>query len=423
MALKQRRNRTGGWSGVLGVALVVASSSPAWACPYAIRAVGFTGWKAPPFHVYLLVKNAMPDREKVTSAFEQASDVVLFDSNVEAQVVNVDKEREHPALRHVQGLKVRTLPAALLVSTSGRAMVLEGIGAKGLSEEALQSELERVVWSEARADIADHIVRHWCVVLVVQGADRADNVRADRAVEAAAKKVVGTMTTMGEEIRLGPHVVRVRAQAPDERIVLWSLGLDQADRKKAHAVVLYGRGRQFGPVLSGETLTQDDLLAAFRGLGENCECITADQWLSQQPVPLRWSEEKQTEVRQVLKVDEEQMRADVLSTWSVSSGRGGGALGAARGYVEVAMPVEGAAPEPGATSEDVAVSPPAAPDASPVPGAEATPTPTAPPVATPAPVSPLEEQAGKVLLLAVGIMVVVMAAAGLLLVARRRQRV
>ena len=415
---------TGRATGALWLVLAMGWTSPAWSCPYSIRSVGFSGWRTPPLHVYCLVTGSTPNRKQVTHAFEQASDMVLFDSNVEAQVVDVDKEADHPAVVHARKVGVRRFPVLVLASGTERAMVLDVAGVDRADEEAIQSGLERVVWSDARADVADHIVRHWCVVLVAEGTDGADNARVERAIAAAAMGIRGFTTVLGETVGAPPHVVRIAAGKPDEAVLLWSLGLDTTKRPKAHVAVLFGRGRTLRLVLAGDEVTEDALLGAFRTIGENCACATAEQLLGQPPIPLRWGEDRQTQVRQVLKVDEEQMRADVLSTWSPGSG-GRDAASAVQGYVEVAMPVPDAGAGPESVPDDVPADRTAAPDASAGAPAVATqPAPTSPgaPAAAPSPVSGLEQQTGRALLVAIGIMVAVLAVAGVVLAVRARRR-
>jgi len=262
------------------------------------------------------------------------------------------------------------------------------------------------------------------VVLVSEGTDGTDNARVERAIAAAVKGIRGFTTVLGETVGAPPHVVRIAAGNPDEAVLLWSLGLDTAKRPKAHVAVLFGRGRTLRPVLAGDEVTEDALLGAFRTIGENCACATAEKLLGQPPIPLRWAEDRQAEVRRVLKVDEEQMRADVLSTWSPGAG-GRGAASAAQGYVEVAMPVADADAGPESVPDDVLADRAAAPDASAsAPAVTSQPTPTSPraPAAAAPPVWSLEQETGRVLLVAIGVSVAVLAVAGIVLAVRARRR-
>ena len=407
--------------GLVLVSLMVAAAWPpsAGACPYAVRTVGFSGWKRPPFQVYWLVNHATPNRRQVTQAFEQASDMVLFDSNVDARVVNVDEPAGRALPLPIRALNVKRFPSAVLAGPAGRVMVVPHIGGERTGADTIRSALEHVVWSPAREEIAKHVVRHWCVMVVVPGTDRAENARVDRAIAAASKEIVGFTTVLNEVVSQGPHVVPVSGASPKEAVLLWALGLDRADRARTHAVVVYGRGRRAGPTLTGEELTKESLLTAFRALGENCECTTAQQWQNQPPVPLRWDETRQAEVRRVLKVDEEQMQADVLSTWSVGGGtRSGGA--AVQGYVEMAVPMGGGDDE--GQPSDVAHEA-SSRRATRHPAPTNGPTRSAPPRAEPSPdASPLEQQTGWALLFATAGLAVLVLAVGLVLVWRMRQR-
>lgn len=99
--------------------------------------------------------------------------------------------------------------------------------------------------------------------------------------------------------------INVHDGDPEERILLWSLGLETVGERNvpARAVMLVGRGERRGPQLEGEDITSQRLLEMFTMLGRSCSCTTDGMWLSGPSLPLEWSEEIEALVRVELGFD------------------------------------------------------------------------------------------------------------------------
>ena len=99
------------------------------------------------------------------------------------------------------------------------------------------------------------------VVLVVEGSDVAQN----RDIRSMADVVVSGITTklpeLEKAIQQPPVIEVISAEAFEaERAFLWSLGIHKV-LDLPQVVILYGRGRMIGPVLSGEKLSQSSVSA------------------------------------------------------------------------------------------------------------------------------------------------------------------
>jgi len=65
-------------------------------------------------------------------------------------------------------------------------------------------------------------------------------------------------------------------------------------------VILYGRGRMIGPVLSGERLSQPSVSAILNTIGLNCECGLDRKWMQGVMVPLKWGRDRKQEIAKQL---------------------------------------------------------------------------------------------------------------------------
>lgn len=262
--------------GILSSAVCISMlfSPAAFDCPYSIRDVGFVDLNSLPYRLYFFVKDDTAQKENVASAFKQASGVVLMDSNVEAEIVNVDQQKDHPAMEYLRFWEIETFPAAILLSPRGHSMEIQTIfDPKKPFKETVWPALEKVVASPRREEVMGRIVRAWCVVLLVEGKDSAENAKAKKMVADAIEDITRTMNQAGKTVEEAPHSIILSPDSfAEEEILLWSLGLEDYGSRGPRVALLYGRGRQFGPVLEGENLTQQNLFQVLSVIGMSCGC-------------------------------------------------------------------------------------------------------------------------------------------------------
>ncbi len=291
----------------------------AWGCPYSVRDVGFVDLDSPPYRIYLLVRDDTPDRETLAGAFKDASSTLLAHSNVEAEIVNLNEQKDHPALEHLRLRELAAPPAAILISPTGRSILLPIFDEKKPFKESVSASLEKVVASPTRDEIAKNIVKAWCVILLVQSHDAAENARAEEAVSEAMDDFAVLMSHEGKTAEERPYLILLppNSVAGDE-ILLWSLGLLGGEVRGPHAVVLYGRGRQIGPVVEGESLTRNSLLHVMNTIGKDCGCDADQRWLSGTSIPMRWGRDLRQEVVKYLGFDPDNpiVKAAVSGIWS-----------------------------------------------------------------------------------------------------------
>lgn len=279
-------------------------SSVAFGCRYSVRDVGFVDLGSAPYRLYGYIREDTP--EELTTAFRQISYAALIDSNIEVSIVDADREKDHPALKYLHFREIKSFPAAILISPDGQSFVLPISLPNKPFKETLWSALDSVVSSPKREEIFQHIVRAYCVVLLIQGSDAAENKRAEEEAVGAIDTIARIMNQMPKPIEDPPYFIVIPPESRlQERILLWSLGVDEQEVSEPHIAVLFGRGRRIGPLLVGEEIMGRRLLNILYVIGQSCECGLDRRWMQGTMIPLRWDSKIQSEVVEVLGFDAE----------------------------------------------------------------------------------------------------------------------
>lgn len=299
--------------------LVCFPFSIALGCIYNVRDVGFTDIGSTPYRLYCYIREDMPG--DLTATLRQISYAALMDSNVEVEMINVDQQKaspDHivpsPAMKYLEFWDLQSFPAAILVSPEGRSLVLP-IPVPGklftghsssLLKEKLWSALESVVISPKRKEFLASIARAYCVVLLIQGKDAAENKKAQATVNNAIEEISRMMNQMTKSIATPPRLIVIPPELfSQERILLWSLGVNANEVDVPYVAVLYGRGRHIEPLFKGEGITKNGVFNILSVIGESCECGIDKEWVMGTMLPLRWGEKVQSEVAKALGFDVE----------------------------------------------------------------------------------------------------------------------
>jgi hypothetical protein len=311
---------------------------PAFACRYNVREVGFVDLGIERYRLYGYVDQNTP--AEITSSFEQISYAALLESNIEAEIIDVNQQKDHPAIKYLDSLqlaalaagqiqtfpsaRVRAGPSAVLVSPDGQTLAVPltkpGSAARDF-EQALRSALDDILSSPKRNEILQQVAKAYGVVLLIESADGEQNKKAKEAVRGAIKQVAGQMQYLPKPIAHPPALIEVsQASLSQENVLLWSLGLDKDKLDQPHAAVLYGRGRWVGPMFKGEQITQDNLTAVLFVIGEDCECGFDHRWLQGTMLPARWDQNLQAQAAESLGFDPESPMIKAEISWIVGRG-------------------------------------------------------------------------------------------------------
>jgi len=202
--------------------------------------------------------------------------------------------------------EIKSFPSAILVSPEGYSLVLPISTENKSFKESVWSNLEDVVSSPKRDEILQNIVKSYCVVLIVRGKDKAENEKARKVVNKAIEQISKLMTQMTRVIEEPPHLIEISPKDfAKEKILLWSLGLNENEMQKTNVIVIYGRGRKIGPSIKGEEITANAILNIFFVVGSACECGLDRRSILGMMLPIRWEKDIQSEVVKSLGFDAE----------------------------------------------------------------------------------------------------------------------
>lgn len=279
-------------------------SCPAFGCRYTVRDVAFVDIGSNPYHLHGYISDETP--EDLASKFMQISYAALIDSNVEFEIINIDKQKDNSAISYLSFWDIESLPAAILVSPEGQSLVLPISLQSESFKESVWSMLESVISSPKREELFQHIVEAYCVVLLIRGEDAGENKRAEGEILGAIDIITKVMDQMPKPIEEPPRLIVIPPESfSQERILLWSLGVDEREVNDPRVAILYGRGRRIGPLLEGEGITKDGLLRILSLIGLSCECGLDRQWTLGTMIPFRWDGKIQSEVVELLGFDAE----------------------------------------------------------------------------------------------------------------------
>lgn len=290
---------------VLGILLLCfLGTFKLFGCIYNVRDVGFVNLIPIPYKLYCFIQDDTP--AEFTSDFKQISNAIFMDCNVKIEIINSDRNTNHPAMEYFHLWEIESFPATVLVSPNGRSMVLPISLPGKISKESIRSTLESIVTSPKRKEILEHIIKSYCVLLLIEGSDGAENNKADAVAQSAIKKIAGIMPQLPKRIEEPPFLISVKKElAPDESILLWSLGFDVNQVRGPCVAVIYGRGRKIGPLIRGTQLTRSSMFNILSLIGLSCECGLDKRWMMGTMIPLSWGEKIQSDVVRSLGFDAE----------------------------------------------------------------------------------------------------------------------
>ena len=276
----------------------------AFACRYNVRETGFVDLRIEPYYLFGYISDETG--ADVVSKFKQVTEVGLENSNIDFEIINIDQQKDHPAMKLIDLQQLKSLPAAVLVSPDGQSYPVSLAERDRPFEETLRSAVENILSSPKREEILRKAIETYGVVLLIEGTDEQENKEAREAASDAIELISSQMDMLPKPIA-NPPVLVVTDQKPlsDEEILLWSLGMDGEKVSKPHAAVLYGRGRWIGPLFKGEEITEDNLANVLFVIGADCECGFDHRWLQGTMLPARWDEKMQAQVAENLGFDPE----------------------------------------------------------------------------------------------------------------------
>ena len=295
--------------------------SPALACRYNVRETGFVDLGMDPYVLCGYVDGNTP--ADATAAFKRIADAGLAESNVVFRLVDIDKQKDHPAIKHLDP-NTQAAPCAVLISPDGQTRVIAVTKAGEPLEKSVGSAVDRVLHSPMRSKLLVEAAKNYGVIMVIEGPKPQENEKAKKGAAAAVEAVKSQMEFMPKQIAHPPSYVVMDAKSVrTEEILLWSLGLEASDVNEPIAIIVYGRGRWIGPLFRGAQVNEDDLASVLFVLGADCECGMDYRWLQGTMLPAKWDREVHERAVESLGFDPESPMIKMEMSSIIGRGMGG----------------------------------------------------------------------------------------------------
>jgi hypothetical protein len=283
---------------------VCIQTHPVWACRYNVRETGFADLGVNPYRLYGYVHETTP--EDIVFVFKETLFASLKDSNIMVEMINIDQQKDHPALKYHDLWLIQSYPSAVLISPDGQSLAVPFDTSVANFKQNLISAINDVVFSPTRDKILKQVIETYGVVLLIEGADTEDNRRTLEIADKAINKIKQQMRFMPKTIFQPPSlIVMDRESLSREKILLWSLGLDVNKTDTPHVAVIYGRLRWIGPLFKGSEISEAALTQVLYIIGEDCECGLDLTVLQGTMLPSRWDEKTQALTTKALGFDPE----------------------------------------------------------------------------------------------------------------------
>jgi hypothetical protein len=302
--------------------LTAAEGENVWACRYNVRETGFVDLGVETYRLCFFVGQETPVRD--LPRLDQTVREVLMDSRLVHEIVKLDEEPDHPALRYLDSREQSSPREAAVTLFSPRGLVLQtDIDWLSVGEEkTLRSQVDKLIRSPLRTRVVEKLATAYGVVLLIEGIDPRKNDRAAQAARKAVEVIEEEMEFMPKPINHGPVVMTLsQDKLAEEEVLLWSLGLQDEPVTEPYAVVLYGRGRWIGPLLRGAEINEDILINILSIVGADCQCGLDPRIIRGVGLPVAWDEQLQAMVVEDLGFDPENpmVRIEVGQIMRISS--------------------------------------------------------------------------------------------------------
>lgn len=267
-------------------------TQPVWACRYNVRETGFADLGIDPYRFYCYVHETTP--EEIVSVLGEILHTALLDCNIIFDIINIDLQEDHPALRYHDLWQLQSYPSAVLVSPDGQSLAVPFETSDVSLKQNLKSAVNDLIFSPTREKILKQVIETYGVVLLIEGTDTEENKRALEIAGMAIRKTKQQMRFMPKTIFQPPSLIVLdRETVPQEKILLWSLGLDVDKTDTPHIAVLYGRMRWIGPLFEFQKISEEALNQVLFIIGEDCECGLDWRVLQGTMLPSRWGKRTQ----------------------------------------------------------------------------------------------------------------------------------
>ena len=288
---------------VLFLFSLIFSAQTVFACRFNVRETGFVDFNGEQYILIGYTDNNVPP--EIIDIFHSTAREMLSESNVIFELINTERQKNHPAINYLKENDITALPALLLISPDGQTLVFPLEPSKQKFKKSLTKAINQIRYSPARQKLQDLIIDAYGVVFIIEGANKNKNAAAKKAAENAVENITKKMDLMPKPIKNPPVIFRLKYNERfNESVLLWVLGLN-SDEKATYAAVLYGKVRWLGPLFKDKEISKQNLSEILFIVGADCECGLDKNWLRGTALPMIWSKKYSKRIAENLGFDPE----------------------------------------------------------------------------------------------------------------------
>lgn len=283
--------------------ILACLTGQSFACRYTVRDIGFAALRS---HDYALVlswsiaNDDNRDSESAKTAEKWARDLkpLLSGSNV---TVLIDPNRAD------KSNKIPSQGASLVLATNDKTpqsnseIRVELVDTQGNSVSLpipvettagtwdLAGWLNDHLFLPALKQISAESLESFAHLLVIEGDEVTEKSRVHHLADQALAAIQRLEPLLPRPISFPLRKMIVHADNSDQQMLLRRMmGCGDTKSPETLLAVIYGRGRLAGPVMRGDRLTMQEVLAQLALVGQSCECETDRAWLEEPSLPFQW---------------------------------------------------------------------------------------------------------------------------------------
>ena len=321
----------------------LSAMQPAMACRYNVRDTGFVdlgvsnyefSWSGPVSTPENLLSEPGAEKLKPSDSLREA----LRDTNL-LFAQNMAKQETPSGTNQLPASETNPAVQLTITAPDGRELSLPcpaDVDSLAMVAKLVDSPLQR--------ELIDRTLNCHSIVLLIEGLYEAENEAVRDLIEQTLEETQKASEFWPKPIDHPPEIVSLsQSEKNEEPLLLWCLEVD-AEASDPQVVVLFGRGRKLGSVLTANEVGEDKLFQLLSVVSMDCECEYDVSPLVGPMIPHRWTTDHETEVVRLLDFDPGNplVQSEVRHILTRGPGNGRSILEAqtdpALGYEEISFP-------------------------------------------------------------------------------------
>ncbi len=274
------------------------------ACQYNVRETGFADFETNHYRFYGFVNQITS--ENIVKDLDKACLTIFNNCNINYEIINIETQNDHSALHYINQLNIDSFPFGIIVSPDSHVIEIPFPIITPSYMDKCEPVIKSIVESPIRNEIIKKVIKTYGVILIIEGIDKQENQRILKKAKQAIHTIQTQMKFMPKIIKHAPELIVLKRKSFDEeKLLLWSLGLNGQKIKHGYAAIIYGKTRWFGPLLKDKEITKTNLSNILYIIGQDCECGLDMDVMKGTRLLVKWDEKRHRDLVKNLGYDPE----------------------------------------------------------------------------------------------------------------------